>query len=74
MQWAYNDGKGVASIVSAWFIAPAIAGGFAIIVFLITKYGVLERKRPLRAGFMMVPFYFAVTAGILTMVIVFKGG
>ncbi|KAF3893678.1 Phosphate transporter [Trichophyton interdigitale] len=73
VQWAYNDGKGVAGIVSAWFIAPAIAGGFAIIVFLITKYGVLERKRPLRAGFMMVPFYFAVTAGILTMVIVFKG-
>ncbi|KAM5442219.1 Na+/Pi symporter [Microsporum ferrugineum] len=73
VQWAYNDGKGVAGIVSAWFIAPAIAGGFAIVVFLITKYGVLERKRPLRAGFMMVPFYFAITAGILTMVIVFKG-
>ncbi|EFR01315.1 phosphate-repressible phosphate permease [Nannizzia gypsea CBS 118893] len=73
IQWAYNDGKGVAGIVSAWFIAPAIAGGFAIIIFLITKYGVLERKRPLRAGFMMVPFYFAITAGVLTMVIVFKG-
>jgi solute carrier family 20 (sodium-dependent phosphate transporter) len=66
--------KGVSQVFAAWVIAPAIAGGFAIIIFLITKYGVLQRKNSLRAGFWMIPFYFAITSGILTMVIVWKGG
>jgi sodium-dependent phosphate transporter len=74
VQWSWNNGSGVSGIIAAWFIAPGIAGVFASIVFLITKYAVLERKRSLRNGFMMVPVYFAVTAGILTMVIVWKGG
>jgi solute carrier family 20 (sodium-dependent phosphate transporter) len=66
--------KGVAQVFAAWAIAPAIAGAFAIIIFTITKYGVLKRANPLRAGFWMIPFYFAFTSGILTMVIVWKGG
>jgi sodium-dependent phosphate transporter len=74
VQWGWNKGSGVSGIIAAWFIAPAIAGAFASIVFLITKYAVLERKRSLRNGFLMVPVYFAVTAGVLTMVIVWKGG
>ncbi|KAI9843685.1 MAG: hypothetical protein M1837_006152 [Sclerophora amabilis] len=65
--------KGVAQIFAAWVIAPGISAGFAVIIFLITQYGVLKRKDPLRAGFYMIPFYFAVTSGILTMVIVWKG-
>ncbi|KAF1956564.1 phosphate transporter [Byssothecium circinans] len=70
VQWGW---KGVSQIFAAWFIAPAISGAFAIIVFLITKYGVLQRKNPLRAGLWMIPAYFGVTAAILTMVIVWKG-
>lgn len=71
VQWGWN---GVAQIFAAWVIAPAIAGAFAAIVFSITKYGVLKRKNPFRAGLLSVPFYFALTSGILTMLIVWKGG
>lgn len=70
--WGWK-GKGVAQICASWVIAPAIAGCFAAIIFLITKYGVLKRENPLRWGFIMVPIYFAFTSGILTMVIVWKG-
>ena len=63
----------MSQIFAAWFIAPGIAGAFAVIVFLITKYGVLERKDPLRKGLWMIPVYFGVTAAVLTMVIVWKG-
>ncbi|KAF8242579.1 phosphate transporter [Wilcoxina mikolae CBS 423.85] len=70
--WDWNK-KGVAQIVASWVIAPAIAGAFAAIIFLITKHGVLRRKNPLKWGFVMVPVYFGVTSGILTMLIVWKG-
>ena len=65
--------KGVSQVFAAWGIAPAIAGSFAAIIFLITKYGVLERKNPLICGFWMIPMYFGVTAAVLTMSIVWKG-
>ncbi|EHK97683.1 putative Phosphate-repressible phosphate permease [Glarea lozoyensis 74030] len=70
VNWGWN---GVAQIFATWGIAPGIAGCFASIIFMITKYGVLKRKNPLRAAFIMVPFYFALTSGILTMLIVWKG-
>lgn len=71
VQWGW---AGVAQIFAAWAIAPGIAGSFAAIIFLITKYGVLKRKNPFRAGLVSIPFYFALTSGILTMLIVWKGG
>ncbi|KAJ9614379.1 Na+/Pi symporter [Cladophialophora chaetospira] len=70
VNWSW---KGVSQIFAAWFIAPGISAGFASIIFLITKYGVLKRSRPLIAGLWMIPLYFGVTAGVLTMVIVWKG-
>lgn len=66
--------KGVSQVFAAWFIAPGIAGAFAIIIFMITKYGVLKRRNPLMAGLWMIPVYFFATTAILTMVIVWKGG
>ena len=69
--WGWS---GVAQIFAAWFVAPAIAGGFASIIFLITKYGVLKRANSFRNGLISIPFYFALTSGILTMLIVWKGG
>jgi phosphate/sulfate permease len=73
VSWSWRK-KGVAQVVAAWFIAPAIAGAFASIIFLITEYGVLRRKNSLHAGLLMIPVYFGVTSGILTMLIVWKGG
>ncbi|KAI9796362.1 MAG: Na+/Pi symporter [Piccolia ochrophora] len=65
--------KGVAQIFAAWFIAPGISAAFAAIIFSLTKYLVFKAKNPLRAGLLMIPVYFGVTSGILTMVIVWKG-
>lgn len=70
VDWSW---EGVSQVFAAWAIAPTIAGAFGAIIFLITKYGVLERKRPLHCGLWMIPAYFAVTAGVLTMSIVWKG-
>jgi len=70
--WGW-EGKGVSQIFASWVIAPAISAAFAAIIFSITKYGVLKRSNPLKWGFVMVPIYFAITSGILTMLIVWKG-
>lgn len=70
--WGWQ-GKGVAQIFASWIIAPALAGAFAAIIFSVTKYGVLKRSNPLKWGMVMVPIYFAITSGILTMLIVWKG-
>lgn len=58
--------KGVSQVFAAWAIAPAIAGAFGAVLFLVTKYGVLKRKDPVMAAFIAVPIYFAITSGILT--------
>ncbi|KAG8823643.1 Na+/Pi symporter [Serendipita sp. 401] len=65
--------KGVSQIFAAWAIAPGVAGALAAILFLITKYGVMKRANSLRNGLVAIPFYFALTSGILTMMIVWKG-
>lgn len=70
IHWGWN---GFAKIVASWFVAPAIAGAFAAGVFLITKYGILERRNSLRIAMLTIPAYCAFTAGVLIMVIVWKG-
>lgn len=70
VHWGWS---GFAKIIASWFIAPLVAGAFASVLFLITKYGVLERKNSLRMAMLAIPAYFALTAGVLIMVIVWKG-
>ncbi|KAI7702114.1 hypothetical protein KC353_g14942, partial [Hortaea werneckii] len=65
--------KGVSQVFLAWVIAPIIAGAFGSIIFTISKFTILKRKDSLRAGLIMLPIFFAFTAGVLTMVIVWKG-
>lgn len=73
IHWGWS---GVSQIIASWFIAPVIAGIFASIVFLISKFGVLEIK-PLRSsirnGMVLVPFLVFAAFCILTMLIVWKG-
>jgi solute carrier family 20 (sodium-dependent phosphate transporter) len=61
--WGWS---GLGEILASWVIAPLIAGACAVVIFLVTKYAVLKRKNSLRAGMMMMPVYFSVTTGILT--------
>ncbi|APA06721.1 hypothetical protein SS1G_04686 [Sclerotinia sclerotiorum 1980 UF-70] len=70
VNWGWN---GVSQVFAAWIIAPGIAGCFAAILFLITKHSVMKRKNPVRAALISIPFYFALTTGLLTMLIVWKG-
>ena len=59
VNWGWN---GVCQVFAAWVIAPCIAGSFAAIIFSVTKYGVLKRKNPVQAAFIMVAVYFAITS------------
>jgi len=63
INWGWN---GVPQVFAAWAIAPGIAGVFGAIIFLITKYGVMLRKNPVKKAFITVPIYFAITSGLLT--------
>ncbi|KAH8684132.1 phosphate transporter [Ilyonectria robusta] len=77
IHWAELDkgiSSGVVSVFLAWIIAPGLAGAFAAIIFLITKYGVMLRSQPVWKGLFLVPIYFGITASLLTMLIVWKGG
>lgn len=68
--------KGFAQIAASWFIAPAIAGAFALIVFLLVKFTVLEVKdikKALRNGLIAIPILVFITFCVLTMLIVWKG-
>jgi sodium-dependent phosphate transporter len=73
VNWGWNGGKGLATIFAGMGIAPGMAGGFAAIVFLITKYVVLVRKDSTKWGLIMGPIYFFAVAAILTLSIVYKG-
>ena len=70
MDWSW---EGVSQVFAAWGIAPCVAACFGAILFTFTKYGVLHSSDPLKMGMITVPIYFAITSGILTMLIVWKG-
>lgn len=77
IHWAELDkgiSGGVVSVFLAWIIAPGLSGAFGSIIFLITKYGVMLRSRPALKGLYLVPVYFGITASLLTMLVVWKGG
>ncbi|KAF4969222.1 hypothetical protein FSARC_3525 [Fusarium sarcochroum] len=77
IHWAELDkgiSGGVVSVFLAWIIAPGLAGCFGAIIFLITKYGVMLRSKPVWRGLYLTPVYFGITASLLTMLIVWKGG
>lgn len=70
VKWGWN---GVAQIFASWGIAPAVAGCFAAVVYLITRYLVLKAKDPVKAGLYTAPIYFFVVSGVLTVSIIVKG-
>ncbi|WRT66649.1 uncharacterized protein IL334_003608 [Kwoniella shivajii] len=73
VKWGWNDAKGIAAIFAGFIIAPLLSAGFASIVYLITKYAVLERKNSIKSALILSPVYFFTVAAVLTMSIVYKG-
>ncbi|KAH6885726.1 phosphate transporter [Thelonectria olida] len=65
---------GVVQVFLAWIIAPMLSGIFASAIFLFTKYAVLLRKNPAMRGLILVPFYFWLTASLIVMLLIWKGG
>ncbi|KAK3305931.1 phosphate-repressible phosphate permease [Chaetomium strumarium] len=80
VQWVGKGGgtgainSGVVQVFLAWIIAPGISACFAAIIFLVTKYGVMMRKDPVKKALFYVPVYFALTAALLCMLLLWKGG
>ncbi|KAK7976977.1 phosphate-repressible phosphate permease [Apiospora saccharicola] len=65
---------GVVQVFLAWIIAPGIAGIFGAIMFLITKFGVMLRKDPVKMALFAIPIYFWLTASLICMLLLWKGG
>ncbi|CAI7564781.1 unnamed protein product [Penicillium viridicatum] len=72
--WGGNINSGVVQVFLAWVIAPVLAGVAGALIFLVTKYGILLRKDLALKALFTIPFYFFLTTGLLTMLIVWKGG
>lgn len=77
VQWVSPEGNinsGVVQVFLAWIIAPGLSGAFAAILFLVTKYTVMVRSNPAIWALRVVPVYFGLTACLLTMLLLWKGG
>jgi len=68
IKWAWEKGS-VSQVAASWGIAPGLAGAFAALVFGMVKYSVLERKDSFKWAMRLIPFYFALTAGVLALFI-----
>jgi sodium-dependent phosphate transporter len=66
--------SGVVQVFLAWIIAPGLSGIFASIIFLVTKYGIMLRRNPVLWALRTLPIYFGLTASLLTMLLLWKGG
>jgi solute carrier family 20 (sodium-dependent phosphate transporter) len=64
--WGGDVNSGVVSVFLAWIIAPFCSAGFAAIIFLITKFGVMLRRNPLMKALFTIPIYFGITASLIT--------
>lgn len=65
---------GVIQVFMAWIISPILSGVIGAAIFMLSKYTVLIRKNPAARGLMLVPVFFSVTAMLITMLLVWKGG
>lgn len=73
IHWGWKSNS-VSQIAASWFIAPVISAGFGAIIFLSIRLLVHSRQDPLKWALRVIPFYYALTAGILTLFIVVSGG
>lgn len=64
--WGGDINSGVVSVFLAWVIAPFCSAGFASIIFLITKYGVMLRRNPVYWAMISIPVYFGITSALIT--------
>lgn len=63
--WGGDINSGVVQVFLAWIIAPLMSGAFGAIIFLLTRYGVMERKNSVLKAFISIPIYFGITSALL---------
>ncbi|OAA75890.1 Phosphate transporter [Akanthomyces lecanii RCEF 1005] len=73
VKWGWESNS-VSQIAASWGIAPLIAAGFGAIIMLSIRLLIHSRKDPLKWALRMIPFYYALTAGILALFVVMDGG
>ncbi|KAJ2452747.1 hypothetical protein EV183_002726 [Coemansia sp. RSA 2336] len=67
--WGYD---GVAKIITSWFISPAVAGIATAIIYLPTRYFILESPNSFKRGVLAIPIYFFCTALVGSFFIIYK--
>ncbi len=73
VNWGWKKSS-VSQIAASWSIAPCIAAGFGAVIFGSIQLLVHSRSDPLKWAIRLIPIYYAVTAGILSLFIVISGG
>ncbi|KAK9319334.1 phosphate transporter [Lipomyces orientalis] len=73
VKWGWTSGS-VSQIAASWGIAPLIAAGFGAVIMLSIRVLVHSRPDPLKAALRVIPFYYALTAGVLALFVVISGG
>ncbi|KAJ2158593.1 hypothetical protein GGF46_003659 [Coemansia sp. RSA 552] len=69
IQWGYS---GVAKIITSWFVSPVAAGIVTAIIYLPTRYFILESPNSFARGIRTIPIYFFGTALIGSFYILYK--
>ncbi|KAJ2726157.1 hypothetical protein GGI07_000796 [Coemansia sp. Benny D115] len=70
IQWGYS---GIAKIITSWFVSPIAAGIVTSIIYLPTRFFILENPNSLERGIKAIPIYFFITSAIGAFYIIYKG-
>lgn len=73
VNWGWKSNS-VSQIAASWGIAPCISAGIGFILFMSIQLLVHKRADPMKWALRLIPVYYALTAGILTLFIVVSGG
>ncbi|KAJ1944197.1 hypothetical protein GGF37_002309 [Kickxella alabastrina] len=70
IQWGYS---GVAKIITSWFVSPVASGIITSIIYLPTRYFILDHPNSLERGIKAIPIYFFITSLISAFYLIYKG-
>ncbi|KAI8913191.1 phosphate-repressible phosphate permease [Gorgonomyces haynaldii] len=70
--WDSLDKPTLTNIVISWFSSPGIAGVVAAIIYLVTKYTVMNHSNSLERGLIAIPFYFWFTLTLMLFYVILK--
>ncbi|KAJ3080166.1 Na+/Pi symporter [Rhizoclosmatium hyalinum] len=74
VNWSWN-GKGVAFVVTGWFLAPALAAILAGGIYGLTRWIVFSNpEKSLQRGIYAIPVYFTLTGFIVSFYVIMKNG